>query len=98
MNAQLLTMINRVLSLAIAVTSIILAGIESGFNLNIFIPIIIYILILSLIWFGDSLGSFTGYVGQGGNIDNESPGWLVCAFGWLLLIGIPACVYLTNRG
>lgn len=51
---------------------------------------------VSLIWFADDLGGMTG-VGFGGRqIDQASPGFLVAAFGWIVLIGLPCLVYLAR--
>ncbi len=47
--------------------------------------------ILCLIWFGDAIGRYTGYVGHR-MISTETPGWLVCLMGWLLLVGVPLVV------
>lgn len=55
-------------------------------------PLAIVLLVpLGLIWFPEELGSFTGYVSRGGNIDSETPPGIVAFLGWLLLvlIGIP---------
>jgi hypothetical protein len=49
---------------------------------------------LSLIWFSDFLGSLTGPIFRGGNIDNESPGWMVCVFGWLVMLVIPVMLMI----
>jgi len=67
----------------------VIQGLQSGFNIGLLKPSVCLLVFLSLIWFGDQVGSFTGYVGRGGNIDVESPGWMVCSLGWILLIGVP---------
>ena len=51
---------------------------------------------MALIWFPDAIGGFTGYVGRGGRIDTETPPFLVSAAGWILLIGVPAAIYLLR--
>ena len=51
---------------------------------------------LALVWFPEFFGSFTGYVGRGGNIDTESPPWLVAGLGWFFLVGMPV-VWLIQR-
>lgn len=43
---------------------------------------------VALIWFPEELGSFTGYLGQGANIDTETPPILLKVLGWCLLIGM----------
>jgi hypothetical protein len=47
---------------------------------------------LALIWFPDAIGSFTGSVGRGGQIDAESPPALVSFMGWVFLVG-PVLLY-----
>ena len=90
------TLLNRALSLLVAAGMVALSqrggdqeDARMGFGLCL-IPI------LALIWFGDAIGSFTGSVGRGGNIDRESPGCLVCAFGWFLLVGLPIVVHVAR--
>ncbi|WP_144054896.1 hypothetical protein [Rhodopirellula europaea] len=48
---------------------------------------------LGLIWFAEDLGEFTGYVGKGGTVDRSSPEYLIAAFGWLVLLGLPIYMY-----
>ena len=64
-------------------------GIESG----LFVVCGYLLLPLALIWFSEEFGSFTGYVGRGGNIDTETPPILVSMFGWLILLGVPMLSY-----
>ena len=51
---------------------------------------------LALIWFPEFFGSFTGYVGRGGNIDTETPPFLVTFFGWFFLVGFPILSYIWS--
>jgi hypothetical protein len=51
---------------------------------------------LAMIWFPDELGDMTGAV-RGGYIDRPSPGWLVAAFGWFFLVGMPIVIWLLQR-
>lgn len=51
---------------------------------------------LALIWFPDQLGSMTGYIGRGGNIDTETPPILVSILGWFFLVGLPVLLYLLK--
>ena len=44
---------------------------------------------MALIWFPDEIGSFTGYVGRGGNIDQDSSPILISSMGWFFLVGMP---------
>ena len=93
-----LSVINKVGPLLIAGTYVVFNGyITENNNQEIKFGICM-LLILCLIWFGEQLGSFTGYIGRGGNIDAETPGWLVCTMGWIFLIGIPVLLFVLNRG
>ncbi|MBN2217650.1 MAG: hypothetical protein JW719_09780 [Pirellulales bacterium] len=54
---------------------------------------------LGLIWFGDELGSLTGL--HYGIIDQESPGFLIRLFGWILLmapLGVGIFQWITAGG
>ena len=51
---------------------------------------------IALIWSPEEIGGFTGYVGRGGRIDTETPPFLVSAAGWILLVCVPAAVYLLR--
>jgi len=76
--------INKGLSACIAAIMLIVALCTGGF---IVLPMTILFLgfSLSLIWFGDEVGSIMGVM-RGHSITSESPGWLVALFGWLLLL------------
>ena len=90
------TIINRVLSVVVAMA--LLGGVLSlkARDEDSSSCIVGVLFGLCLIWFGDALGSFTGYIGRGGNIDTETPGWLVATFGWFFLIGVPLVIVLTS--
>jgi len=51
---------------------------------------------LALIWFPEIIGGMTGNIGQGGNIDLETPPALVGFFGWLFLLGAPLLTYFLG--
>ena len=57
---------------------------------------VVLLLPLALIWFPEELGSVTGYVGRGGNIDTETPPILVSIAGWFFLIGLPVLIYFLG--
>lgn len=42
---------------------------------------------LAIIWFGDELGDYVGPTSRG-RITRSSPGWLVKLFGWLFLFAL----------
>ena len=58
---------------------------------------LILLIPLALIWFPEEIGSFTGYVGRGGNVDAEIPPIMVTVMGWVFLVGMPALVYYVTR-
>jgi hypothetical protein len=47
-----------------------------------------FIMPLSLIWFPEHWGNYTGYF-QGGYIDQKTPPVIVSFMGWIFLIGFP---------
>lgn len=58
-------------------------------------------LVLILIWFPDFFGSWLGAppFARGHSakvVDQESPAWLVAAFGWLILIGVFVVTYFWS--
>ena len=84
---------NRLLSLVVAVGYLVAAFYGGGWELVWRVGIFL-ILPLACIWFGDEMGSYTG-VGMGrGAITSTTPGWLVTAGGWLLLL-VPVILALV---
>ena len=77
-------MSNKILSAIIAVAYLAMAYLASGgetaFRVGIYL-----ILPLACIWYGDSLGAFTGTMRMQ-HINAPTPGCLVVAGGWLLLL------------
>lgn len=51
---------------------------------------------MAAIWFGDILGSYTGII-SGDYINTSSPGRLVCAAGWFILVGVPIVAYFLIK-
>lgn len=51
---------------------------------------------LALIWYSEELSEFTGYIGRGTTIHQTSPEFLIAAFGWLVLLGLPIFAYLQR--
>jgi hypothetical protein len=57
-------------------------GAEVGLKVLLFL-----VLPLACIWFGDEMGDYMGtWPVSAGGITNPTPGWLVRAGGWLLLL------------
>jgi len=72
------------LLVALAYVATIIAT-QGGITESAFKGCVVLLLPLALIWFPDELGSFTGYVGRGGNINTPTPPILVSTMGWMLL-------------
>lgn len=86
----------KLVSVAVAITYVILV-IVVGAPLKAIGAVCLALLFpLALIWFPDEIGSITGYIGRGGLITTETPGFLISAAGWFLLLGYP--VLLTLLG
>jgi hypothetical protein len=90
--------IGKFLSLLIAVayTAAIIFQ-DHGITFSVVRASLVLLIPLGLIWFPEEIGSFTGYVGRGGNIDTETPPIMVTVMGWVLLVGMPALVYYVTR-
>ncbi len=78
----------RVLGLLIAITYVVIAIVCAGLTTGMRLCLML-LLPMALIWFPDELGNFTGYVGRGGNIDQESPPIAISMMGWFFLVGLP---------
>lgn len=77
-------MISRGLSALVALTYLVAALIGGG-PVG-FVSCALYLLLpLACIWFPDEMGDFTGVI-RGHMVTSESPGCLVAAGGWLLLL------------
>ena len=90
----MLTIVNRGLSLLIALLYLVLAynarGGEAVLKLAMFL-----LLPLACIWFAQPLGDYGGTI-RGQSMTSSTPGFLVCAGGWLILVGVPVLVYLLG--
>jgi hypothetical protein len=90
------TLVNRGLSLIVYVGYIAAAyhGVGGLLAAKVAIPLL---LPMACIWFPDAMGSFTGVMHYQA-ITAPTPPFLVCAGGWLLLVGVPVVVYLIWSG
>jgi hypothetical protein len=50
---------------------------------------------LSLIWFPDELGNFTGFIGYGEYVDSKTPSFIISCAGWFFLVVFPIIFYLA---
>lgn len=93
-------LISRGLSAVVGLTYL-LAAVLSGAPPDALIVLALYLILpLACIWFPEEMGVFTGVV-RGHQVTSESPGCLVAAGGWLLLLLplIIGCIwYLQERG
>ena len=90
--------IRKLLSLLIAAAYTMTMIFQAhGMTLGVAKTCLILLIPLALIWFPEEIGSFTGYVGRGGNVDAEIPPIMVTVMGWVFLVGMPALVYYVTR-
>jgi len=92
----MLTFINRGLSLLVFLTYATGAYYSGGFGLTLKVTAAL-LLPMACIWFPDPLGEYTGFI-RGQAITSSTPAFLVCAGGWLILVGIPLLGYLVSSG
>ena len=87
--------VSKIVALCLALIYTAIAVAMTGFAA---IPGMMILLVppLGLIWFAEDLSEFTGYVGKGGTIDQSSPEFLIAAFGWLVLIGLPIYMFYSS--
>jgi hypothetical protein len=87
-------MINKILSGLVAVAYLAFAyftdGGETTFRFGMFL-----ILPMACIWSGDSMGDYVGGTMRGQYISSTTPGCLVIAGGWLVLL-LPAIFTAIN--
>ena len=87
-------MINRIISgllaLAYLATAYFTDGGETAFRVGMFL-----ILPIACIWFGDAMGDYVGGTMRGQYISSSTPGCLVVAGGWLILL-LPAIFFAIN--
>jgi hypothetical protein len=74
--------LSGVLALIYIIRALVGGGAKAGLEVLAFL-----VLPLACIWFGDEMGDYVGtWPISGGGITNKTPGWLVRAGGWLLLL------------
>ena len=92
----MLTFINRGLSLLVFLTYATGAYYSGGVGITIKVAAAL-LLPMACIWFSEPLGEYTGFI-RGQAITASTPAFLVCAGGWLILVGIPLLGYLVSSG
>ncbi len=88
--------IGKVLGLLVAIGFVIAMILESGVGMNIAKGSLALMLPVALIWFPEELGSITGNIGRGGNINTETTPIIISSVGWLILLGIPVLAYVLK--
>ncbi len=83
----------KILALVIVLASVALT-IMGVLPLSIGKALVFMLIGLVLIWFPD-LGDVRGWV-RGGNIDTDSPPFLVSFLGWIFLLGMPFVLYWVS--
>jgi hypothetical protein len=88
--------IGRIVALLLAVGYVVAAGF-SGEGWQFVVTVVLGVLIpLALIWFPEEIDGFFRLGGNPKLSPSASPGWLVAAMGWVLLVGIPLFVLLRR--
>jgi hypothetical protein len=90
-------LINRGLSLVIYLSYLAVAYFH-GAGLNTMKIAAFLLLPMGCIWFAEAFGGYTGLDANLQVIDTPTPAFLLCACGWLLLVGVPAVLYFVLGG
>jgi hypothetical protein len=90
------TLINRGLSLLVYSAYLAAAYAHAGgeamlkVTMGLLLPMV-------CIWFPEPLGEYSGTI-RGQTMTSSTPAFLVCAGGWLILVGAPVIGYLLSKG
>ena len=84
----------RIISLFIALVYIIGAYLMDGGELALKTAGAM-VFVLALIWFSDAMGSYTGFLGRGSAITQETPGCFILFIGWIFLL-LPIIYVVTK--
>jgi hypothetical protein len=77
------------------VAALVLA-IGMGIYNHSWISVLVFIMPLSLIWFPEHWGNYTGFF-QGQYIDQKTPPVVISCMGWFFLIVFPLLLYWISR-
>lgn len=94
---SMLTLLNRLLSLSVCGLCVYAVHARSENPGDVFKACVGLIFPLACIWFGDLLGQYTGPI-RGHFPTVPTPGWLVAAGGWFILIGAPLAAFWIRKG
>jgi hypothetical protein len=90
----MLVLINRSASLLIFL-AYIAAGFARGGGRVALVFTILLLLPVACIWFPQPLGDYAGTI-FGQAVTSSTPAFLVCAGGWLVLVGVPFIAYALS--
>jgi hypothetical protein len=90
------TFFNRSLSLLVAIGYVLAVYLRTESSERTFRMCIGLVFPLACIWFGEQLGNYTGIM-RGHYVSTPTPGWLVAAGGWSMLVGAPLVAYALKR-
>lgn len=84
--------ISRAASFLLILTIAGVAAWSSGDWKDIPAAFLVCLLPLSLIWFPEEWGNYTGGIGHHYGSTSPTPPFLVCFMGWFLLVGLPLII------
>ena len=88
------TLLNRTLSTLVALLYLF-AAYDTGGGATTLKVAMFLLLPMACIWFPEPLGQYGGTI-RGQAMTSSTPAFLVCAGGWLVLVGIPILVYALS--
>jgi hypothetical protein len=91
------TLLNRGLSLLVYLGYLAVAYLHGG-GLDTLKVGLALLLPMGCIWFSQAFGGYTGLSGNLQVVDTPTPAFLICASGWLLLVGVPVLLYFIVGG
>jgi len=89
-------LINRSLSFLICFTYVVAAYSHGGGASALKVGAGL-VLPMACIWFPDPLGEYSGTI-RGQSMTSSTPAFLVCAGGWLVLVGASVIGYFLSQG
>ncbi|MEP6685399.1 MAG: hypothetical protein ABJB22_01370 [Verrucomicrobiota bacterium] len=90
----MVTLLNRMLSVFIALVYLVAAYKHGGGATTLKLAMFL-LLPLACIWFPEPLGQYGGTI-RGQLMTSSTPAFLVCAGGWLVLVGVPLLAYALS--
>jgi EamA domain-containing membrane protein RarD len=88
------TLLNRCASGVVALFYLVRAYSHGGGATTLTVAMFL-LLPMACIWFPEALGEYTGTIRLQA-MTSSTPAWLVCAGGWLVLVGVPLIGYALS--